>query len=279
MVKTIIALSLSIFMAAVLIAAILLAWVAEPDWIQETPFARSQSAAGGSDILTEFDVEEIARAWAANGVNGAAGGEIADFIVEESITAQPEMLRDFLKRRLESVTTWNYGQIVRTGESRYEMTATATTRVHNAIAMEVSPTIKFIGEPESANEPKDARVEMARSLTASDFTHTRIAKMPFSLTVDLESDSVTDWRARRDEADLSYRIESEKLPNLATVDDLYGDGIAKCVSAAVAEGLPDNVMQTLFTPPRARAESDAARARDAVDSAGLGGVCENWIGE
>lgn len=276
MVKTIIALSLSIFMAAVLIAAILV-WAAAPDWIQETPFARSQSAASGADILTEFDVEEIARAWAANGVNGAAGGEIADFIVEESITAQPEMLRDFLKRRLESVTTWNYGPIVRTGESRYEMTATATTRVHDA--MEPPMTIKFIGEPESANEPEDARVEMVRSLTASDFEYARIAKMPFSLTVDLESNGVTDWRARRDEADISYRIESEKLPNLATVDDLYGDGIAKCVSAAVAEGLPDSVMQTLFLPPRARAESDAARARDAVGAAGLGGVCENWIGE
>ena len=277
MVKTIIALSLSIFMAAVLIAAILLAWVAEPDWIRGTPFARSQNAASGSDVLTEFDVEEIARAWAADSVNGAAGDEIADFIVEESITAQPEMLRDFLKRRLESVTTWNYGQIVRTGENRYETTATATTRVHDA--MEPPLTITFLGEPEGADEPKDARVEMVRSLTASDFTYARIAKMPFSLTVDLESDGVTEWRARRADADQSYRIESDKLPNLATVDDLYGDGIAKCVSAAAAEGLPDGVMETLFTPPRARAESDAARARDAVDSAGLGGVCEDWIGE
>lgn len=277
MVKTIIALSLSIFMAAVLIAAILLTWVAEPDWIRGTPFARSQSAASGSDILTEFDVEEIARAWAADSVNGAAGDEIADFIVEESITAQPEMLRDFLKRRMESVTTWNYGQIVRTGENRYETTATATTRVHDA--MEPPLTITFLGEPEGADEPEDARVEMVRSLKASDFTYARIAKMPFSLTVDLESDGVTEWRARRADADQSYRIESEKMPNLATVDDLYGDGIAKCVSAARAEGLPDGVMETLFTPPRARAESDAARARDAVGAAGLGGVCEDWIGE
>lgn len=276
MVKTIIALSLSIFMAAVLVAAFLV-WAAAPDWIRGTPFARSQSAADGSHILTEFDVEEIARAWAADSVNGAAGDEIADFIVEESITAQPEMLRDFLKRRMESVTTWNYGQIVRTGENRYETTATATTRVHDA--MEPPFTITFLGEPEGADEPKDARVEMVRSLTASDFTYARIAKMPFSLTVDLESDGVTEWRARRADADQSYRIESEKLPNLATVDDLYGDGIAKCVSAAAAEGLPSGVMETLFTPPRARAESDAARARDAVDSAGLGGVCENWIGE
>lgn len=265
--KTLIA--LSAFLAAVLIAAFLLR-VAEPDWVRGTPLARSENAADGySALLTEFDVEEIARAWTADNINGAAGGEIASFIAEESNAMQPDALREYLKPRLEAATTWNYGQIARTGENRYETTATATTRVHEA--MEAAFT--------TAGEPKDARGETAQSPADSDVEYTRIVKMPFILTVDLELNSVIDWQARRYEAGEATRVESDRWSDLTTAENLYGDAVAECVNAVSREELPDGAAKALFLPPQEREGADAARLRVAVKAAGLGGVCEEWIGE
>lgn len=266
----------AIFSTAIAFAAALV-WIADPDWIPNSvpkpPFARSGSAADDSALLTEYYVEEIARAWTMDNINGAAGDELAKFIVSESNTAQPDMFFEYLKERLESVTTWNYGPIKRTGENRYETTATATTRVHDTMD---PPIFTF------EDETKGARGEALPTPTASDVIFTRIAKMPFSLTVDLESNSVTDWQARLDEANETTRIVSERFPNAMTVEELYGDAVAECVNAAMRamrNDLPDSVIRTLFLPPSEREEADAARAKAAVESAGIGDVCENWIGE
>ena len=265
--KTLIA--LSAFLAAVLIAAFLLR-AAGPDWVRGTPFARSENAADAhSALLTEFDVEEIARAWTAKSVNGAAGDEIAGFIAEESNAMQPDTLQEYLKPRLESATTWNYGQIARTGENRYEMTATATTRVHDMMEVEFT----------SSDQPKGARGETAQSPADFDVEYTRIVKMPFSLTVDLELNSVIDWQALRDEAGEAARVESDRRGDLTTAESLYGDAVAECVNAVSRRELPDGAAKALFLPPQEREGADAARLRAAVNSAGLGGVCEEWIGE
>ena len=77
------------------------------------------------------ELEEIARAWTEKNIGGMAGNEMVDFIVSESLTEQPGLLSEYLKERLEPATTWSYGPIVRVEKGRYEVTATASTRVHD----------------------------------------------------------------------------------------------------------------------------------------------------
>ena len=96
--------------------------------------------------------------------------------------------------------------------------------------------------------------------------------------------SVTDWRLRADGAGVVTSFGSQKSEAIPyegpeTIRRLYDEKTADCINAAMAENLTEQDATTLFTPPRQRKEADAARLRAVVNSAGLGEVCADWIGE
>lgn len=248
----------AIFLVAISIVAVCV-WIADPDWIYKLPLIRTESAADNSAILTQSEIEEIARAWTANNTNGAAGDEIVNLIVQKSNTKQPDMLREYLRERVESATDWSYGPVAKASENVYELTATASTRVHDTMP---PPTISFVG------------VINAPTPDPADFT--RIATAPFRLTVDADAMSVTDWRLRADGAGV---VSSFGSASIAMFEDVYEESAANCINAAMMEDPTEQDARTLFLPPDAREEADAARLRAFVHSAGLGEICEDWIGE
>ena len=262
-------------LAVVLIVAVALGAVAillrdaGPSWIQETPFARSKNAADDSIPVIESEIEKTARAWTANNISGAAGDEIVNLIMREVNTEQPDMLREYLTERVESATDWSYGQVETAGENVYELTATASTLLH-----EITPPPIF--ESEGAGGVEFPTPDPA------DFRS--VATAPFSLTVDADTMSVTDWRLRADGAGVVTSFGSQKSEAIAyegpaTIRRLYDEKTADCINAAMAENLTEQDATTLFIPPRQRKEADAARLRAVVNSAGLGEVCADWIGE
>ena len=243
-----------------------------PDWIPKPPFVRSEDttrkgAADDSTLLVNSEVEKTARAWAANNINGVAGDEIVNLIMRETNTEQPDMLREYLTERVESFTNWSYGPIATAGENVYELTATASTLLH-----EMTPPPIF----ESAGGVKIPTPDPA------DFRS--VATAPFRLTVDADTMSVTDWRLRADGAGVSTSFVSQKNEAIAyegpaTIRRLYDEKTADCINAVMAENPTEQDATTLFIPPNQRKEADAARLRAVVNSAGLGEVCADWIGE
>ena len=159
------------------------------------------------------------------------------------------------------------GPIETASENVYELTATASTLLH-----EITPPPIF----ESAGGVEFPTPDPA------DFRS--VATAPFRLTVDADTMSVTDWRLRADGAGVVTSFGSEKSAAIAyegpeTVRRLYDERTADCINAVMAENLTEQDETTLFTPPRLRKEADAARLRAVVNSAGLGEVCADWIGD
>ena len=260
-------LTIVLIVAVALGAAAILLRDAEPSWLKETPFARSENAADDSIPMIESEIEKTARAWAANNINGAAGDEIVNLIMREFNTEQPDMLREYLKERVASATDWSYGPTETASENVYELTATASTLLH-----EMTPPPIF----ESAGGVKIPTPDPA------DFRS--VATAPFRLTVDADTMSVTDWRLRADGAGVVTSFGSQENAAIAyegpeTVRRLYDEKTADCINAAMAENLTEQDATTLFIPPSLRKEADAARLRAVVNSAGLGEVCADWIGE
>ena len=260
-------------LAVVLIVAVALGAVAillrdaGPSWLQETPFARSKNAADDSIPMIESVIEKTARAWAANNISGAAGDEIVNLIMREFNTEQPDMLREYLTERVESATDWNYGPIETAGENVYELTATASTLLHEMMPPPIFGSAGGVEFP--TPDPADFR---------------SVATAPFRLTVDADTMTVTDWRLRADGAGVVTSFGSQENVEIAyegpaTIRRLYDEKTADCINAVMAENLTEQDATTLFVPPNHRKEADAARLRAVVNSAGLGEVCADWIGE
>ena len=199
--------------------------------------------------------EEIARAWAEDNIDGAAGDELVEFIVERSTTRQPEMLGEFLKERLRSATTWTYGPIVNQGGDRYEVTATASTDVHEIVPSKIS------GVPEGMPTPGPFE---------------RVATMPFHLTIDLESRGVSDWHIHADES--AYRETAPVGVSMASVEEAFGETAADCIHSALELGLSDSLESALLTEPLEREPIAAIQLTEAINIAGLRNLCEEWIG-
>ena len=62
------------------------------------------------------------------------------------------MLREYLTERVESATDWSYGQVETAGENVYELTATASTLLH-----EITPPPIFESEGAGGRRISDAR--------------------------------------------------------------------------------------------------------------------------
>lgn len=200
--------------------------------------------------------EGIARAWAEDNIRGVAGDELVEFrLTKESNTARYEDLRRYLKERIHRATTWSYGPTLDLG-SRYGVTATASVQVH-----EIRPS-RFITS-EGVVEGEE------------------IIVMPFHLSVDLASESVTDWHVHTDEAtyDTNRPESMESLIDVAIDDVLRPEAMPCFLATMAAEVTEPDVVAALLKNPEERDPIEAIRLSDAISAAGLGDVCEEWAGE
>ena len=139
---------------------------------------------GGRQALSESELDAVARAWAADGLNGAAGDELVEFIVANTTVNSPDLLRQYLKPRLDSGATWTYGPFADAGADSYEAFATATLHISDIMPVTVSYQPKASGESAFV-DPGDFR---------------NVFTLTFRLTVDAASESVTEWRAQDGQA-------------------------------------------------------------------------------
>ena len=202
----------------------------------------------------EDELVEIARAWAENNVGGAAGDEMVEFIVGMSTTRQPEMLRVFIKERLRPATTWTYVPIMNQGGNIYEVTATASTHVH-----EIVPSKTYV--PEGMPPPGPFKT---------------VATMPFHLTIDRESRCVSDWYIHADEA--AYRETAPAGASMVSVEEAFGETAADCIHSALDLRLSDSLALALLTRPLLREQTAAIQLEEVINTAGLRDMCEGWIG-
>ena len=214
-----------------------------------------------NDGISPPELEEIARAWTEENIGGAMGDAMVDFIVSESHTEQPGILGEYLKERLDPATTWSYGPIVSVGNGRYEVTATAMTNVHQIMP----PMVRDSSGSEVTIEPGDLE---------------RVATMPFHLTVDTDSKSVTDWHVHPGEATYVTAFDEERLASIAiNVEETLGEAADKCIGSAAGKDLPQYHMMTLLQPPEEREPAKAVHLYDAVSAIGLNAVCREWLGD
>ena len=131
--------------------------------------------------LSESEIEAIARAWAEDNMDGAAGDELVEFIVANTTVNSRSLLREYLKIHAGSGATWSYGPFESAERGSYEASATVALRLSDIMPTVVQYEGEAAGAPLSAAtvEPGDFR---------NAFTLT------FLLTVDPASKSVTEWR-------------------------------------------------------------------------------------
>ena len=206
------------------------------------------------------EVEEIARAWAKDGINGEVGDQMVDFIVSKSFTEEPDLLGEYLKEGLEAATIWSYGPIKEVDGGVYEVSAEASTNVH------------FIMPLQSLNDRWGTRVP----LDPEDFK--RIATMPYHLRVEMDSKSVTYWHAHPEEGIYTTIVNPDKMPNGETVEEAFGSEAAECIAVAMGKDLPPADVVTLLQPPGMRKEPDLTRLNATLSAMGLDTLCEEWVG-
>ena len=103
--------------------------------------------------------------------------------------------------------------------------------------------------------------------------------MPFHLTVEIDSKSVTDWHIHPGEGSYVTTINPEKLANVRTVEEAFGQAAAECIGMALSKDLPKSEFDTLLQPSEMREDIDAIRLYTALSVVGLNAVCKEWIGE
>ena len=131
--------------------------------------------------LSESEIEAIARAWAEDNMDGAAGDELVEFIVANTTVNSQSLLREYLKMRAGSGATWSYGPFESAERGSYEASATVALRLSDIMPIVVSDEIKAMGEDAESLPVKSGNIRDAFTLT-------------FLLTVDPASKSVTEWR-------------------------------------------------------------------------------------
>ena len=244
----------TVIMAVVIATASVYVVVVLP--LTQSPLSQEDlqySVQKGIESGAEDELVEIARDWAEDNVDGEAGDEMVEFIVEMSTTRQPEMLGQFLKERLRSATTWTYGPIVNQSGDIYEVTATASTHVH-----EIVPSKTYVPEGMPTPGPFE-----------------RVATMPFHLTIDLESRGISDWHTHADES--AYRETAPVGVSMVSVEEAFGETAADCIHSALALKLSDSLASAVLTEPIEREPTAAIQLKEAINTAGLRDLCEEWI--
>ena len=242
------------------------------DWLEDITRAQTEkNPASVADVPTPTPLsepEKIAQVWAENEIHGVAGDELVKFIVSESNTRQPDMLGRFVKDRLNLATTWSYGPVVNVGGDRYEVTAIAETRLHDIV-----PTVVLSGtEGNSGAGGADRR--------RANIGKKQIFTMPFHLTVDIRSMSVSEWRAQADQAThKSFEDSNAPMPTVITIEEMFGAATAQCIHSALGEEVMESVLEILYIPPDARDDTETTRLKDAISEAGLTDVCREWMGK
>ena len=142
---------------------------------------------GGRPALSEPELKAIARAWAADNMDGAAGDELVEFIVANTTVNAPDLLREYLNVYMDSGATWTYGPFANAGRGSYEVSATVALRMEDIMPIEISDEVKASGAPTPTplQDPGDFR---------------NVFTMTFRLTMDAASKSVTGWRVHDGQA-------------------------------------------------------------------------------
>ena len=138
----------------------------------------------GPSSLSEPELADIARAWTADSMSGAAGDELVEFIVANTAVNSPDLLRQYLKPRLDSGAAWTFGPFESAGADSYDAFATATLHISDVMPVE----IKASGAPAPA----------PTAVVPGDFRN--VFTLTFRLTVDAASKSVTGWRVQDGQA-------------------------------------------------------------------------------
>lgn len=143
--------------------------------------------------LSESELEAIARDWAADSMDGAAGDEFVEFIVANTTVNSPDSLRMYLKEHMDSGATWTYGPFEKADRDSNEASATVALQLEDimpmttAISQDDMDRIRALGLSLSTMPAEPGDFRNAFTLT-------------FRLTVDPASKSVTDWRVEDGEA-------------------------------------------------------------------------------
>ena len=195
--------------------------------------------------------EKIARDWAEDNLDGVAGDELVKFISAKTNPMQPEMFRVYVKERLDLGTNWTYGPAVNVSDDLYNVTAMAIVRLGN-----IMPTV-YTNNDERASP--------------NAFRPKKVFTMPFHLTVDMESLSVTDWLVHAEE--FTYDT------NVVSVEDVFGPEMAECVNSALIAGVSGSIMELLLKPSNELEDTEIRQLNDALSKPELNGLCEEWITE
>ncbi len=140
----------------------------------------------GPSSLSEPELADIARAWTADSMDGAAGDELVEFIVANTTVNSPDLLRQYLKPRLDSGAAWTFGPFASAGADSYEAFATATLHINDVMPMTISYETEAPGE------------SAPTAVVPGDFRN--VFTMTFRLIVDAASKSVTEWRVQDGQA-------------------------------------------------------------------------------
>lgn len=141
---------------------------------------------------------------------------------------------------------WSYSPPKPAGGDRYELSAGASVRLDIPI-MDTLDSARVVG------------------LYAVE------AALPFHLTVDMGTRTVTDWRV--------HLSEGEFAGGMPPAPDGGGfEGEARdCMRAASDAGLPDYAMRTLVKPPSERDRAETIQMNAALMSKGVMDVCQPYL--
>ena len=214
------------------------------------------STSDGDAPLSE--IEEVARDWSDNSISGMAGDRMVDFIMSKSNTEEPDLLSQYLREHLEPATTWSYGPVVRVGD-HYQVTAIVSTNVHTIVPL------TSIADRSGARVPLDP----------DDFT--RVATMRYHLIVEMDSKSVTDWYADPAGGSYTTTMNPDKLTNVKTAEEEFGQATVDCIVTAISNDLLDSDAYNLLQPPEMRKKRDAIHLHYTISALGLGDLCKDWV--
>ena len=135
--------------------------------------------------------EDIAREWVEDNFIGVAGdGLVASYLTQTNFW-DTEGIERVIGKNPPHKTTWSYGPVVYLVADWYEVTATASVRLHDeASAIEDGRYREAI---KSATRTEASASQVGLSSFSEELT------MSFHLTVDMVSRSVVDWHAHVEE--------------------------------------------------------------------------------
>ena len=183
--------------------------------------------------------EDVAQVWASENRG----------VAEDSLNALIQSRSGGLGLRVGEgdALNWSYSPPKPAGGDRYEMSAGASVRLDIPI-MDTLDSARVVG------------------LYAVE------AALPFHLTVDMGTRTVTDWRVHLSEGEFAGDAPS----TLGGGGGFEGDA-RDCIRAASDAGLPDYAMRTLVKPPSERERAETIQMNAALMSKGVMDVCQPYL--